>query len=82
MKIQEAILESQEIGTNKIRESWWLGNIFAYVENGYVSIHHNEQQTGEPYIFSIEDLLSEEWEVIQPEELIKCPSCHYLFRKG
>ena len=71
MKIQEAILKAQKT-TGKIRLGRWLSSCYVFVENGFVRNVHNEEQTGDPHQFNIDELMSEDWEVA---EGIYCPHC-------
>ena len=63
MKIQSAIKKAQKT-TGKIRLKRWLPrDNCLYVENAYIRQNQNESRTGTPHVFSIEELLTSEWEV-------------------
>jgi hypothetical protein len=70
MTLVEAILLAEKT-TGRIRMKRWLspGLCFCYVENGYVRQEHNETQTGKVREFSIEELCSTEWEVVDTYNL-------------
>lgn len=63
MTLTQAIIKAQKT-TGKIRMKRWLDECFVYVENCYVRRHHNQSQTGEVKDFSIDELISKNWEVV------------------